>query len=130
MYQGDVLIILPGFRCEWVVDGQAAYKTYSYFGRDGELRCAGMGEGDEAVTCEICAKDCWQESYRLTANAAKTFGVPLPANAKTADLCATCHANLDRRTVEAKRCKPARQEYGRNWRAPLDEAVSERLYPP
>ena len=130
VYQGDVLIILPGFRCEWVVDGQAAYKTYSYFGRDGELTCAGVGEGDEAVTCEKCAEDCWQESYRLTANAARTFGVPLPANAKTADLCAKCHASLDRRTDGAKRCKPARQEYGRNWRAPLDTAVSERLYPP
>jgi len=131
VYQGDVVIILPGFRSEWVADGEAAYKMYSYFGPDGELEGAGKGEGDAVVSCDKCGSDCWHESHRLTALAASIFGIALEnKKAKTVDLCAKCHTGLDYRSDKARRIRPARLEYGRNWRAPLDEAVSERLYPP
>jgi hypothetical protein len=140
VFAGEVVVILPGFRCLWVVGYEgdvvkvAAKKVYSYFVVGvGEVRSAGDVEGTSELTCDQCSEDCWDGSYHLPDDCAAALNVR--SSEKLSDVCPTCCERLmsggsakDERVVKNP---PVRQAYGRAWRkARYDSAVSESFYPP
>ena len=135
VFAGEVVVILPGFRCLWVVgdEGEAA-KVYSYFrvGR-GEVRSAGDVEGNSRLRCDECEVDCWPASYHVPDDCAAALNVR--SSEKLHDVCPTCRDKLmngdraqDERVVKNP---PVRQACGRAWReARYDSAASASFYPP
>ena len=135
VFAGEVVVILPGFRCLWVVgdEGEAA-KVYSYFrvGR-GEVRSAGDVEGTSRLRCDRCEEECWPDSYHLPDDCAAALNVR--SSEKLHDVCPTCRDKLmngdraqDERVVKNP---PVRQACGRAWReARYDSAASASFYPP
>jgi hypothetical protein len=129
VYAGDVLVILPGFRCTWVTDHGPASKLYSYFNEYGELKGgAGDNEGHYVVTCEGCGSDCWLGSFRITAKCAAALDMPHVRDATGADLCPRCRTTHNE-AIRAGNFKPTRQRFGRLWREPADRADSDRYFP-
>jgi hypothetical protein len=129
------VVILPGFRCLWVVgdEGEAA-KVYSYFRVDGgEVRSAGVVEGTSGLRCDRCEADCWRGSYHLPDVCAAALNVR--SSEKVREVCPTCLDELmngdraqDERVVKNP---PVRQACGRAWREALyDSAASASFYPP
>ena len=130
VYEGDVLVILPGFRCAWMTDHGKASKWYSYFSATGELM-GGAGtttEGQFIVSCEACSSDCWLESFRITPRCAAALDMPHVTDPSGADLCPSCRT-VHNEAIKAGNFKPTRQRFGRPWREPADHADSDRFFP-
>ena len=54
---GDVVYFLSGFQCTWRVHEAPLVQRYGFFGFDGkEIK-------DAEVTCDVCGRDCAEESY-------------------------------------------------------------------
>jgi hypothetical protein len=138
VFAGEVVVILPGFRCLWVVGdageaGTVAAKVYSYFRVDGgEVRSAGEVEGTWRLRCDGCEADCWPGSYHLPDDCADALNVK--ASEKLREVCPTCLDTLmnDERAKDERVLKnpPVRQAYGRAWREDrYVPAVSASFYP-
>ena len=135
VFAGEVVVILPGFRCLWSVgDAGKAAKVYSYFLVGvGEVRSAGDVEGTSQLHCDACDTECWHDSYHLPDDCADALNVT-SAEARR-DVCPTCRDTLmngdsakDERVLKNP---PMRQAYARAWRkARYDPAASASFYPP
>ena len=129
VYEGDVLVILPGFRSTWVADHGAARKLFSYFTATGELHGgAGRNEGQYIVSCEGCDADCWLGSFRITAKCAAALDMAHVSDTTGADLCPRCRTTRGKEIKDGG-FKPTRQRFGCSWREPADRADSDRFFP-
>jgi len=58
--EGDYLIFKKGFQCEWQIH-QKIRKRYCFFDEKGEIVI-----GEERIACDVCGKDCTDESAAVT----------------------------------------------------------------